>query len=197
MATSRISLDRPASSSSSPSFSPPPLSLPAAGQPPRLAHPEYARPRLSFCWVCSGRLVHWIHRTCLVHGNEVITHARCARKERLELKPGEQERLSMPIARIVLEGGLDAMEAIVQSACRGDRIAIGAVAAVFGPMLHDEARGVLGGDARQADLALDAFFASLCQGRTSFPPAPGRAVAWMKGIVRAIARRQVAKGGRS
>jgi len=187
MATSPISIHRP-SSSSSPSFSSP------SSLTPRLKHPQYTRPRVPFCWVCSQPLEEWIHRTCIVHGNEVICHVRCASRERLEIKPGERERLSMALAKLARSGNQE-REAIIQCACRGERMAIGAVAAVFGPTLYAEAKAVLGERAREADIVLDDFFDSLCEVRTRFPPAHGRGVEWMKGIVRAIARVQITKGG--
>lgn len=46
-----------------------------------------AKPRLRFCWVCSRKLQGNFHRVAIVDGREVIVHASCAEKERLEIKP--------------------------------------------------------------------------------------------------------------
>lgn len=45
------------------------------------------RPRLRFCWVCSGKLHGNFHRVAVVEGREVIVHAICAEKEKLDVKP--------------------------------------------------------------------------------------------------------------
>ena len=46
-----------------------------------------AKPRLRFCWVCSRKLRANFHRVAIVNGHEVIVHADCAERERLEIKP--------------------------------------------------------------------------------------------------------------
>lgn len=46
-----------------------------------------AKPRLRFCWVCSRQLHGNFHRVAIVDGHEVIVHATCAERERLEVKP--------------------------------------------------------------------------------------------------------------
>lgn len=46
-----------------------------------------AKPRYRFCWVCSRRLQANFHRVAIVDGLEVIVHAACAERERLEVKP--------------------------------------------------------------------------------------------------------------
>jgi len=47
-----------------------------------------AKPRYRFCWACSRQLRGAFHRVCLVDGHEVIVHAHCAERERLEVKAG-------------------------------------------------------------------------------------------------------------
>lgn len=46
-----------------------------------------AKPRLPFCWVCSRKLHGNFHRVCIVDGREVTTHADCAKRENLQVKP--------------------------------------------------------------------------------------------------------------
>ncbi len=196
MATSRLpSIDRSPSSSS-------PLSRLAAGVPapaPRrpLRHPELARPRVRFCWVCSGALEGWMHRKCIAHGNEVIAHVRCARMDRLELAPGETDRFSPALCYDARKDSRRADE-IIQAASRGDRLSVAAVAAVFGPMLEGNVFSILCDlPHHETDLVVDDFFGSLLAGENRFGPAPGRGVDWMRGIVRAMARVHLAvvKGG--
>jgi DNA-directed RNA polymerase specialized sigma24 family protein len=83
---------------------------------------------------------------------------------------------------------IDDLDDLVVKASQGDRRAIGAIAVAFGPRLLDEAIEVLGRKfADQAADVLQDFFLSLCEGRTRFVPARGRALPWMFGIVRAAA----------
>lgn len=50
------------------------------------------RPPRPFCWVCSRRLHGNFHRIAIVDGREVVTHADCAKRERLAIKPGAHLR---------------------------------------------------------------------------------------------------------
>jgi DNA-directed RNA polymerase specialized sigma24 family protein len=77
---------------------------------------------------------------------------------------------------------------LVWRATHGDRRALGAVAIAISPLLHDEAREVLGEFAQEAGDVLQDFFLALLEGRSRFIPAHGRALAWMCGIIRAMAR---------
>ena len=48
-----------------------------------------AKPKYRFCWVCSRKLHANFHRVAIIQGgHEVVVHADCAERERLELKPG-------------------------------------------------------------------------------------------------------------
>jgi hypothetical protein len=86
---------------------------------------------------------------------------------------------------------------MVFQASRGDRRAIGALAIAFTPSLLAEARAILApeGRAHAAGDAVQDFLLSLAEGENVFLPCEGRAVAWMKGVVRAIARTYVPYGG--
>ena len=46
-----------------------------------------AKPRVRFCWVCSGKLQANFHRVAIVAGREVVVHAICAEIESLEIVP--------------------------------------------------------------------------------------------------------------
>jgi DNA-directed RNA polymerase specialized sigma24 family protein len=84
---------------------------------------------------------------------------------------------------------------LVRHAAAGDRRAIGAIAIAFGPKLLHEARAVLGRRfEEEADDVLQDFFAWMLEGSSRFQPAHGRAIPWMCGVVRAIARK--ARGDR-
>jgi DNA-directed RNA polymerase specialized sigma24 family protein len=84
---------------------------------------------------------------------------------------------------------------LVRSAVAGDRRAIGAIAIAFGPKRLHEARAVLGSRFKQeAEDVVQDFFVSLLEGQSRFAPAQGRAIPWMCGVVRAIARK--ARGDR-
>jgi DNA-directed RNA polymerase specialized sigma24 family protein len=78
-------------------------------------------------------------------------------------------------------------------ASRGDRDAIGTIAILSGSILLDEARNVMGSLADEAADVLQDFLLSLLEGRSPFTPAQGRAIPWMCGVVRAIARRRRAE----
>jgi DNA-directed RNA polymerase specialized sigma24 family protein len=84
----------------------------------------------------------------------------------------------------------DALDALAMRASRGDRRAIGAIAIAFGPRLLQEARAVLGDLEQEAEDVLQDFFLCLVDRRSRFTPARGRAIPWMCGIVRAIARKR-------
>lgn len=85
---------------------------------------------------------------------------------------------------------LDDFDVLVMRASLGDRRALGAVAIAFGPTLLDEARAVMGDFEHEAGDVLKDFLLSLLEGRSRFTPAYGRAVSWMCGIIRAMARRR-------
>ncbi len=193
-----MATSRPSSIQCSPSTSS--LQSPSTATSPEqrtIRHPQLARPRVRFCWVCSGALDGWMHRRCIVHGNEVITHVRCARTEHLELAPGEAERFAPALCKDARKSLLKADE-IVQRACRGDRLAVAAIAAVYGPMLEGNVRSILGElPHHETDLVVDDFFDALIEGQNRFTPAPRRGIDWMRGIVRAMARVHLAvvKGG--
>jgi hypothetical protein len=74
-------------------------------------------------------------------------------------------------------------------AARGDAYAIGAIAIVFSPKLLQEARAELGDFAHDAGDVLNDFFTSLLEGRSRFAPDRRRAMPWMVGVVRAMARK--------
>ena len=46
-----------------------------------------AKPKYRFCWACNRQLRGNFHRVCVVDDHEVIVHADCARRHRLEIKP--------------------------------------------------------------------------------------------------------------
>jgi hypothetical protein len=74
-------------------------------------------------------------------------------------------------------------------ALQGDRGAVGAIAVGLGPLLLEEAEGVLGRDyAHEAADVRQEFYVSLLEG-VHVRPAYGRAILWMCGVVRAIARK--------
>ena len=78
---------------------------------------------------------------------------------------------------------------LVRRASQGDRRAIGAIAIAFSADLLKEARAVMGDFAHEADDVLQDFFVSMLEGQSRFTPAQGRAIPWMCGIVRAMARK--------
>jgi DNA-directed RNA polymerase specialized sigma24 family protein len=82
---------------------------------------------------------------------------------------------------------------LVMRASHGDRRALGAIAIACSPALLAEARAVMGPFAHDGEDVLQDFFLALLEGRSRFTPAHGRAVAWMCGIVRAIAQRHRAE----
>jgi hypothetical protein len=85
---------------------------------------------------------------------------------------------------------------IADTVCRasqGDRDAIGTIAILSGSMLLDEARAVLGDFEGEAAESVQDFLLALLEGQSPFTPEPGRAIAWMCSVVRAIARRRRAE----
>jgi DNA-directed RNA polymerase specialized sigma24 family protein len=79
------------------------------------------------------------------------------------------------------------LDDLVRAAATGDRGAIGAVAVAFGPTLLTIARRHAGRE--DAEDAVQDLFLSLVEGRAArFPPAEGRAMAWLGGLVRSLAR---------
>ena len=88
----------------------------------------------------------------------------------------------------------DDFDDLVLRASQGDRRAIGAIAIAFGPMLLKEAEACLEGDEHEGADVLQDFFLALLERRSRFAPAQGRAIPWMCGAVRALARER--QGGR-
>jgi DNA-directed RNA polymerase specialized sigma24 family protein len=84
----------------------------------------------------------------------------------------------------------DDLDALVMRASLGDRRAIGAIAVAFGPRLLQEARAVLRDFEQEAEDVLQDFVLSLVERQSRFTPAHGRAIPWMCGIVRALARKR-------
>jgi DNA-directed RNA polymerase specialized sigma24 family protein len=78
---------------------------------------------------------------------------------------------------------------LVRRASQGDRRAINAVAIAFSTDLLKEAQAVMGGFAQDAEDVVQDFFVMLLEARSQFTPAHGRAIPWMCGIVRAMARK--------
>ena len=84
----------------------------------------------------------------------------------------------------------DELDDLVRRANEGDRRALGAIALATTAMLLDEARDALGENFEQeAGDVLQDFFLMLLEGSSRFLPAHGRAIEWMCGIVRSMARR--------
>jgi hypothetical protein len=84
----------------------------------------------------------------------------------------------------------DEFDQLVVLACRGNRRAIGAIAAALGPTLLEEARTILGKFDQEAEDVLEDFLLCLVDRRLRFVPAHGRAMPWMCGIVHAIAQQR-------
>jgi len=82
----------------------------------------------------------------------------------------------------------DQFDALVRNATRGDRLAIGAIAIVFGGFLIDEARTALGPRYEQAagDVVQD-FYLGLVEGQFTFPEVHGAAQPWMRRAIRSLA----------
>jgi len=92
---------------------------------------------------------------------------------------------------------LDDFDDLVRRATEGDRSALSAIAIALGPSLLKEARETLGEDcAHEAEEVRQDFFLMLLEGESQFLPAQGRAVPWMCGIIRAMARRYRVAGER-
>jgi len=87
---------------------------------------------------------------------------------------------------------LEELDALVKAATQGDRDAVGAILIAFGPMLLDEARAALGEAwAQQAGDVLQELSEALMGGELRFRPRRGRALPFLRGVVRSIARRLV------
>jgi DNA-directed RNA polymerase specialized sigma24 family protein len=82
---------------------------------------------------------------------------------------------------------------LVWRATHGDRRALGAIAIAISPTLLEEARQVLGEFAQEAGDVLQDFFVALLEGQSRFVPAHGRALEWMCGVIRAMARQHRAE----
>jgi DNA-directed RNA polymerase specialized sigma24 family protein len=81
----------------------------------------------------------------------------------------------------------------VRRASQGDRDAIGTIAILSGTMLLDEARAVLGDFEHEAADVVQDFLLALLERRSPFTPGKGRAIPWMCGLVRAMARKRLAE----
>jgi hypothetical protein len=83
----------------------------------------------------------------------------------------------------------DDFDDLARRATHGDGRALGAIAIAMSPMFLEEARDALGEHfAREAGDVLQDFFLMLLEGRLRFMPAYGRAIEWMCGIIREMAR---------
>jgi DNA-directed RNA polymerase specialized sigma24 family protein len=87
----------------------------------------------------------------------------------------------------------DDFDDLVARATQGDRRALAAIAIAMSPTLLEEARGLLGDFEDEAGDVLQDFFVWMLECRSRFTPARGRALAWMCGIIRAMARRRRAQ----
>lgn len=82
----------------------------------------------------------------------------------------------------------DEFDELVMKASRGDRRAIGSIAVALGPMLLKEARGFLGRYADEDEDVLQDLMVFLLEQRSPLRPEQGRAVVWLRRLVRAIAQ---------
>jgi DNA-directed RNA polymerase specialized sigma24 family protein len=87
----------------------------------------------------------------------------------------------------------DDFDALVTRANQGDTRALGAIAIACRPDLLREAGAVMGDFAREAEDIVQDLLLELLEGRSRFTPAQGRAIHWMCGIVRAMARKRRAE----
>ncbi|HEY2515785.1 MAG TPA: hypothetical protein VGI39_33175 [Polyangiaceae bacterium] len=85
---------------------------------------------------------------------------------------------------------LDDFDDLARRACDGDRRALGTIAIAFGGVLTDEARTELASPGAAAGECVCALFDGIAEGRLRFDPARERALDWMKGVVRELARRR-------
>jgi DNA-directed RNA polymerase specialized sigma24 family protein len=85
------------------------------------------------------------------------------------------------------------LDDLARAAALGDRQAIGTLAATYGPKLLAIARRHAGPE--DAEDAVQDLYLSLVEGRAArFPPAEGRGLAWLGGLVRSLARSR-SRGG--
>jgi ribosome-binding protein aMBF1 (putative translation factor) len=54
------------------------------------------KPKYRFCWVCSRQLHGNFHRVAIADGHEVIVHADCAKRERLDVVDGADRKDGPP-----------------------------------------------------------------------------------------------------
>jgi DNA-directed RNA polymerase specialized sigma24 family protein len=80
------------------------------------------------------------------------------------------------------------LDDLVRRASEGDRRAIGAIGIAFGPALLAEIRKHLGPFTQDAGDVLQDFFVAMLEGTSRFLPERDRAIPWMFGILRAMAR---------
>ncbi len=89
------------------------------------------------------------------------------------------------------------LDEMVFAAARGDRQAIGAIALAFTPNLLAEANDVLDNEHDAADVVQDFFLALLEGGVECLSPPRGRALAFLFGVVRAMAQSRLAEASLS
>jgi hypothetical protein len=83
------------------------------------------------------------------------------------------------------------LDDVIRYAASGDRLAVEVIARRFGEALLREARFELGREFEdEASDVLQDFLVSLLEGRLEITPARGRAIQWMCGVIRAMARRE-------
>jgi DNA-directed RNA polymerase specialized sigma24 family protein len=88
----------------------------------------------------------------------------------------------------------ESLDQLITLAARGDRRAIGAIAIEAGPVLLRLARQEIRHPQDGEDLLQD-LYVHLLEGRAArFPPAKGRGLTWLQGLVRAMARSRRREG---
>jgi DNA-directed RNA polymerase specialized sigma24 family protein len=88
----------------------------------------------------------------------------------------------------------ESLDQLITLAARGDRRAIGAIAIQIGPVLLRLARQEIRHPQDGEDLLQD-LYVHLLEGRAArFPPARGRGLSWLEGLVRAMARSRRREG---
>jgi hypothetical protein len=85
----------------------------------------------------------------------------------------------------------DEFDELFELACAGDRRALGAIAIACNRMLLAEARAELGASHPRAGDVVHEFLAAMTEGRVRFVRGrgQGRAIAFIRRVVRAMARR--------
>jgi DNA-directed RNA polymerase specialized sigma24 family protein len=112
-----------------------------------------------------------------------------ARSRNVEARSNLSAHDVPPISEQELQTVIE-LDEVLAHALRGDRRAVGAIAVAFGPLLLEEAEAALGRDyAQDAADVLQEFFLAMVEGDVRLRPVHGRALRWMCGVVRAIARK--------